>query len=66
MFFFEFETRPPSLHKTNEGVGMLRGFVGTAFASLDLGVNQYDMLVAGGDMSVGGLSVVSAKHAPST
>jgi hypothetical protein len=39
-------------------IGALQGFVGSAFASLDLGVSHYDMIITGGDMSCGSLSAV--------
>ncbi|KAI9846584.1 MAG: hypothetical protein M1837_003825 [Sclerophora amabilis] len=39
----------------------LHGNVSTAFASLDLGVNKCDMVVTGGDMSVGGLYLIRPK-----
>lgn len=48
------------LVKTTSPAGALRGFIGTAFASLDLPPNsKYDMLIAGGDMSLGGIYLVS-------
>ena len=43
---------------TDYSIGTLQGFVGSAFASLDLGVSHYDMVITGGDMSTGSLSAV--------
>lgn len=53
-FDADFEHLIRDTHK----IGTLSGYVDSAFASLDLGVNQSDMLIAGGDMSAGALSVV--------
>lgn len=48
------------LLKTSSPVGKIHGFVGTAFACLDLGVGvKYDMVIAGGHMGPGGVYLVS-------
>ncbi len=42
--------------------GALGCNIDTAFSSLDLGLNHPDLLIAGGDMSVGGIFEVSLLH----
>ncbi|KZF23443.1 hypothetical protein L228DRAFT_238011 [Xylona heveae TC161] len=44
--------------------GMLDCNIDTAFASLDLGLDREDLLIAGGDMSVGGLYLFRAREHP--
>ena len=60
--FVEIDQTDQLLIKTTSPAGALRGFIGTAFASLDLSVNSsHDMLIAGGDMSEGGIYLVSSE-----
>lgn len=58
--FIEIDLEDQLLLKTISPGGQLRGFVGTAFACLDLGIgNAYDMIIAGGHMGMGGVYLVS-------
>ncbi|KAI9718568.1 MAG: hypothetical protein M1812_004019 [Candelaria pacifica] len=49
---------------TQVKAGTLRCNIDTAFASLDLGLNHPDLLIAGGDMSVGGIFEFQSRSVP--
>ncbi|KAI9672529.1 MAG: hypothetical protein M1817_003295 [Caeruleum heppii] len=62
VFAAEIEHERPGVLQTVGPAGLLRGSIDTACASLDIGLDQPDMLIAGGDLSVGGLYLIRAKQ----
>ena len=59
VWYLELDDNDDPLVRTTSHAGSLRGYIGTAFASLDIGVNTNDLLIAGGESSSGGLYMVS-------
>ncbi|RPB10620.1 hypothetical protein P167DRAFT_490675 [Morchella conica CCBAS932] len=55
IFFLEVDTEGPNLIQLANKACHLDCSIGTAFASLDFGLTKNDMLVAGGEMSSGGV-----------
>ncbi|PWW76412.1 hypothetical protein C7212DRAFT_187232 [Tuber magnatum] len=55
IYFLEVDTQGPNLIQLANKACRLDCSIGTAFASLDFGLNKNDMLVAGGEMSSGGV-----------
>lgn len=55
IFFLEVDTQGPNLIQLANKACHLDCSIGTAFASLDFGLTKNDMLVAGGEMSSGGV-----------
>ncbi|KAI9850197.1 MAG: hypothetical protein M1838_006006 [Thelocarpon superellum] len=49
------DAKDMKLIRTKAPMGLVDGNVDTAFASLDVGLNQSDVLIAGGSMSPGGI-----------
>jgi hypothetical protein len=60
IFFLEVDTQGPNLIQLANKACHLDCSIGTAFASLDFGLTKNDMLVAGGEMSSGGVYLVSS------
>jgi Mono-functional DNA-alkylating methyl methanesulfonate N-term len=58
VLFAEINSDDPFHLHASMCAGPLGCNIDTAFASLDLGMNRDDLLIAGGDMSVGGLYLV--------
>ena len=57
--YVEIDQQDQLLIKTTSKAGNLQRYIGTAFASLDVGMNSNDLLIAGGDTSNGGIYSVS-------
>jgi len=58
IYFIEVEVGGPNLVQLMNKAGTLDCAVGTAFAALDYGLQRNDLLVAGGEMSSGGVYLV--------
>lgn len=58
------EREIPHMLDSSHKAGRLKVNVNTAFASLDLGIQFHDLLVAGGDMSDGGLWTFEPRRVP--
>lgn len=65
VYFVNIDQRDELLVRTTCPVGALRGRISTAFASLDLGGNQSEVLIAAGDDSIGGMYLVRINSARS-
>ncbi|KAH0538052.1 hypothetical protein FGG08_005314 [Glutinoglossum americanum] len=64
VLFAEINSDDPFHLHASMCAGPLGCNIDTAFASLDLGMNRDDLLIAGGDMSVGGLYLVRPRQDP--
>lgn len=59
IYFVEVDTSMPNLVQLVNKAGHLNCSIGSAFAALDYGLDRNDLLVAGGEMSSGGVYLVS-------
>lgn len=62
--FLEISDNLPAKIDSSHAAGRLKANINTAFAVLDLGCQYDDLLVAGGDMSDGGLWTFAPRRAP--
>lgn len=59
IFFLELGSEGPNLVKLVNKAGHLDCAIGSAFAALDYGLERNDLVIAGGEMSSGGIYLVS-------
>jgi len=62
--YLDFSEKLRGMIDSSHAAGRLKANINTAFAVLDLGCQYDDLLVAGGDMSDGGLWTFAARRAP--
>ncbi|KAI9816208.1 MAG: hypothetical protein M1827_001809 [Pycnora praestabilis] len=62
--FLEINDQTEILVDTSMSAGILGCSVDTAFSSLDMGIDREDLLITGGDLSVGGTYLFNARQPP--
>lgn len=59
IYFVEVNSEAPNLVELMNKAGHLDCAIGSAFAALDYGLERNDLVIAGGEMSSGGIYLVS-------